>query len=138
MKKPVKSRIVHGDCLEILKTLSENSIDSIVTDPPAGIAFMGKEWDKDKGGGGTYNEEAGAKYGSIKAPAKNHHPTVKSVKLMEYLITMITKAGGTVLDPFCGSGSTLVAAKQNNYKYIGIDQELEYIEIAKARVNAVS
>ena len=43
-------RLMHGDCLEQLKTLADNSVDSLVTDPPAGIAFMGKEWDKDKGG----------------------------------------------------------------------------------------
>jgi len=43
-------RIICGDCLEVLSTLPEDSIDAIVTDPPAGIAFMGKEWDKDKGG----------------------------------------------------------------------------------------
>jgi len=40
----------HGDCLAVLKTLEANSLDAIVTDPPAGIAFMGKEWDEDKGG----------------------------------------------------------------------------------------
>lgn len=40
----------HGDCFEVLRTLPSNSVDAIVTDPPAGIAFMGKEWDKDKGG----------------------------------------------------------------------------------------
>lgn len=43
-------RIICGDCLDVLKTLPEDSVDAIVTDPPAGIAFMGKEWDKDKGG----------------------------------------------------------------------------------------
>ena len=43
-------KIICGDCLEVLKTLPEDSVDAIVTDPPAGIAFMGKEWDKDKGG----------------------------------------------------------------------------------------
>lgn len=43
-------QIWHGDCLAVLKTLPSNSVDSIVTDPPSGIAFMGKEWDKDKGG----------------------------------------------------------------------------------------
>jgi site-specific DNA-methyltransferase (adenine-specific) len=42
--------IVQGDCLDILRTLPDNSIDSVVTDPPAGIGFMGKEWDADKGG----------------------------------------------------------------------------------------
>ena len=39
-----------GDCIEVMKKMKENSIDAIVTDPPAGIAFMGKDWDKDKGG----------------------------------------------------------------------------------------
>lgn len=43
-------RLYHGDCLAILKTLPANSVDSVVTDPPAGIAFMGKAWDSDKGG----------------------------------------------------------------------------------------
>src|SRR5690606_35929677 len=40
----------HGDCLTLLKSLDSSSIDSLVTDPPAGISFMGKEWDDDKGG----------------------------------------------------------------------------------------
>jgi DNA modification methylase len=42
--------VLQGDCLEILRGLSDNSVDAMVTDPPAGISFMGKEWDKDKGG----------------------------------------------------------------------------------------
>lgn len=40
----------YGDCLDVLKTLPDNSVDSLVTDPPAGIGFMGKAWDHDKGG----------------------------------------------------------------------------------------
>lgn len=43
-------RIIQGDCLEILKTLPDNSVDSVVTDPPAAISFMSKDWDEDKGG----------------------------------------------------------------------------------------
>jgi DNA modification methylase len=43
-------KLILGDCIEKLKELKENSVDAIVTDPPAGISFMGKEWDKDKGG----------------------------------------------------------------------------------------
>ena len=42
--------VIQGDCLEVMRTLPDNSVDSIVTDPPAGIAFMGKAWDTDKGG----------------------------------------------------------------------------------------
>ena len=67
----------------------------------------------------------------------NIHPTIKNVKLMEYLIKMVTPKGGIVLDPFAGSGSTLVAAKQNGYKYIGIEKETEYITIAEARINSI-
>jgi hypothetical protein len=66
---------------------------------------------------------------------KNNHPTVKPIALMEYLIKMITPKGGTVLDPFMGSGSTGVAAIQNDFDFIGIDMTPEYIEIAKARIN---
>jgi site-specific DNA-methyltransferase (adenine-specific) len=44
------NRIIQGDCLEVMKTLPDNSVDSFVSDPPAGIAFMGKKWDTDKGG----------------------------------------------------------------------------------------
>lgn len=64
---------------------------------------------------------------------QNHHPTVKSIKLMSYLITMITPQGGTVLDPFMGSGSTGCAAK--DFNFIGIEKELEYFKIAEARIN---
>ena len=43
-------KLINGDCLEVLKTLETGSLDSLVTDPPAGISFMGKSWDDDKGG----------------------------------------------------------------------------------------
>jgi len=69
---------------------------------------------------------------------KNTHPTVKPLKLMEYLCTLTkTPTGGIVLDPFCGSGTTLMAAKLTGRDYIGIEREEEYIEIAKCRVDAV-
>lgn len=86
--------------------------------------------------GSLETSSTGGKYGSIKAVSTNSHPTVKPVQLMEYLIKMFTPKGGTVLDPFMGSGSTGVAAKKNGYDFIGIDMTPEYIEIAKARINA--
>ncbi len=66
--------------------------------------------------------------------AQNHHPTVKPIKLMEYLITLITPPNGTILDPFMGSGSTGVASKNLNRKFIGIEMNEEYFEIAKKRI----
>lgn len=65
----------------------------------------------------------------------NTHPTVKSIKLMTFLVRLITPPGGTVLDPFAGSGSTLVAAVNNSFHFIGIEKDPEYIEIAKGRLN---
>jgi site-specific DNA-methyltransferase (adenine-specific) len=64
----------------------------------------------------------------------NSHPTVKPVSLMRYLVKMITPKGGVVLDPFAGSGSTLVAAIQEGDKCIGIEREDEYVKIARKRV----
>jgi len=70
-------------------------------------------------------------------PVKNNHPTVKPIKLMEYLIKMVTPKGGVVLDPFAGSGSTLVASKKLGYKYIGIELIEEYIPIIEARLSSI-
>lgn len=74
-------------------------------------------------------------YQRNKSVSANNHPTVKPIALMEYLIKMVTPKGGIVLDPFAGSGSTLVAAKQNGFQYIGIEMTAEYIPIIEARLN---
>ena len=67
----------------------------------------------------------------------NTHPTVKPIALMEYLIKMVTRESQIVLDPFTGSGTTLIAAKKLGRKYIGIELEPEYVKIAEARLNSV-
>jgi len=64
----------------------------------------------------------------------NNHPTPKPVALMQYLIKIYTPEGGTVLDPFCGSGSTGIAAMLEGRKFLGIDLDPNYIDIAKRRV----
>src|SRR5690606_37163254 len=60
----------------------------------------------------------------------NNHPTVKPVKLMEYLITLITPPNGIVLDPFFGSGTTGVAAVTLGLHYIGFELDKTYCDIA--------
>lgn len=67
------------------------------------------------------------------APRANHHPTVKPTDLMRYLVRLITPPGGTVLDPFCGSGSTGKAAALEQMNAILIDSEAEYCDLAAAR-----
>ena len=68
---------------------------------------------------------------------KNIHPTVKPIKLMKYLCRLITPKGGTILDPFMGSGSTGMAAKEEKFDFIGIEKEEEYFNIASARIESV-
>lgn len=67
----------------------------------------------------------------------NKHPTVKPVALMRYLVRLVTPKGGIVLDSFCGSGSTLVAAVDEGVHFIGIEMNEEHIQTARARVNGV-
>ncbi len=69
-------------------------------------------------------------------PKANHHPCVKSVKLMTYLITLGSRELDLVLDPFLGSGTTAVAASLISRKYIGIELSKEYYDIACARVKS--
>lgn len=64
----------------------------------------------------------------------NHHPTVKPLRLMAYLITLGSRRGDIVLDPFVGSGTTCIAAKMLGRKYIGIDREKRYVKLAQARM----
>ena len=64
----------------------------------------------------------------------NNHPTVKPIKLMEYLIKLVTPFKGIVFDPFMGSGSTGVASKNLGFEFIGIEMNNEYFEIAKKRI----
>ena len=66
----------------------------------------------------------------------NDHPTVKPVSLMEYLVRVYAPAGGVILDPFCGSGTTIVAAENVGRRAIGIDKSPEYIDISKKRLEA--
>ena len=71
----------------------------------------------------------------IKTPTRtNNHPTVKPLSLMRYLVKLVTPPNGTVLDPFAGSGSTLVAAKELGFNFIGIEKEKDYVEIAERRI----
>jgi DNA modification methylase len=65
---------------------------------------------------------------------RNHHPTVKPTALMRYLCKLVTPPAGTVLDPFCGSGSTGKGAVLEGFRFIGIEQDAEYIEIARRRI----
>jgi site-specific DNA-methyltransferase (adenine-specific) len=85
----------------------------------------------------TLNGESGNPFGRW-TPVKNNHPTVKPLKLMQYLVTLGCNKGEIVLDPFVGSGTTCIASKLQGRKSIGVEMCKEYFEIAKARCKSFS
>lgn len=97
-----------------------------------------KQYDNIKGdSGGASRFFYCAKISTSERGEGNNHPTVKPKKLMSYLIKMVTPTNGVVLDPFMGSGSTGIAAKENGFGFVGIEREQEYFEIASKRIGAV-
>jgi DNA modification methylase len=79
--------------------------------------------------------QGGIQEGSSRgAISQNFHPTVKPTNLMRYLVKLVTPPGGTVLDPFTGSGSTGKAAILEGFDFIGIEMTEEYIPIIDARL----
>jgi site-specific DNA-methyltransferase (adenine-specific) len=66
--------------------------------------------------------------------AENNHPTVKPVGLMRYLCRLVIPPAGIVLDPFAGSGTTIIAALAEGFRAVGIEREAQYVDIAKARI----
>jgi len=274
----------HGDCLDVMRSIPDNSVDAIVTDPPYGLGFMGKEWDalppglewaqeclrvlkpgghllafggtrtwhrlavavEDAGfeirdsiawmhgqgfpkgkaqlkpahepvviarkrtvagtgllniedarigsgkrwpsnvildeamaavldeqsgierrAGGFIRSKASDKFGTfatgdrmtvrppsdggasrffyVAKPSKRErpvidgvaHPTVKPLKLMRYLVRLVTPEGGTVLDPFAGSGTTIEAAIIEGFDVIGVERESEYLPHIEYRIERI-
>lgn len=86
------------------------------------------------GSAGAGNPRAGA---GRTGGARNFHPTVKPVELMRYLVRLVTPPGGSVFDPFLGSGTTGMAAQLEGRGFLGIEREAEYMQIALARIAGV-
>jgi DNA modification methylase len=91
----------------------------------------GEMVDRVEGSAGMDSPRAGA---GRTSGAKNFHPTVKPTQLMRYLIKLVTPPGGTVLDPFTGSGSTGKAALLDGYKFVGAELTAEYLPIIEGRL----
>jgi DNA modification methylase len=88
--------------------------------------------DREPGSDGMNSPRAGA---GRTSGAKNHHPTVKPTSLMRYLVRLVTPKGGLVLDPFAGSGTTLIAAYREDCRAIGIELDPEYFKMANHRID---
>jgi DNA modification methylase len=80
------------------------------------------------------SEVAAGLWAEMEAPKQNFHPTVKPTQLMRYLVKLVTPPGGTVLDPFTGSGSTGKAAILEGFRFIGCELTEDYIPIIEGRL----
>ena len=140
------SNVMHDGSEEVLKIFPSTSKSAggggvKITGKNVYGKYNGREYDKTIGYG---DEGSVARYFYCAKTSKtekgndNTHPTVKPVKLMKYLCRLITPKGGTVLDPFMGSGSTGIAAKDEGFEFIGIEREKEYFEIAERRISVAS
>ena len=140
------ANVMHDGSEEVLKVFPSTSKSAggggvKITGKNVYGKYNGREYDKTIGYG---DEGSVARYFYCPKTSKsekgndNTHPTVKPIKLMKYLCRLVTPKGGTVLDPFMGSGSTGIAAKDEGFEFIGIEREKEYFEIAERRISVAS
>jgi site-specific DNA-methyltransferase (adenine-specific) len=109
--------------------------------PPSRLFFSSKVSRSERDAGcehlpaGELNLFPNAQHGrGAPAAARNPHPTVKPIELMRWLVRLASPSGGLVLDPFCGSGSTGIAARLEGRLFLGTEQDPSYIPIAQARI----
>jgi len=134
---------------EAVQVLDEQSGISKAKKERTGKTFGGSDmndnvegkWPGDNGGGASrffYVAKVSKKERNLGLDdsniEKNNHPTLKPINLMSYLIKLITPEGGVVLDPFMGSGSCGIAAALSDYKYIGMELDEDYFQIAEQRI----
>lgn len=147
-KRPTEGRqgdVVYGKGLgSAPSTASEGSASRFfyvakpsTSEREEGLAHLPKKngadiTNREEDSAGINNPRAGA--GRTSAGRANHHPTVKSIALMSWLIKLVSPPGAIVLDPFSGSGTTGVAAVLNGWTFLGIEKEEEYAVIARARI----
>ena len=137
------ANLIHDGSEEVLDLFPETKSGSLKAGHKRGSGITSYD-----GGGGVVQKDYGNDQGSAacffycaKASKKdrdegNHHPTVKPTALMQYLCRLITPAGGTVLDPYMGSGSTGKAAMKEGFSFVGCELDPDYYAIATARIEA--
>lgn len=109
------------------KADKEEGLDKLLERMPAAAEFRPNHMEK------ALQGDDGNPYGRW-SERKNIHPTVKPTDLMKYLVKLVTPKGGTVLDPFMGSGSTGKACGFEGFKFVGVEMDKAYFEIAELRI----
>src|SRR3990167_1333482 len=130
MNNKTTQTIIHGDCLEVMKGMPDKSFDLVLTDPPYDFTEEQKE-------------ELQSQFLRVAhevivfSPPENEHPYEKPTSLLKRLVNNHSKPTDRTLDPFMGSGTTLVAAKALNRNATGIEISEEYCKIAQDRLDAM-
>jgi len=144
------NEIIHGDCIEIMKGMEKNSVDTVITDPPYGIGFMGKEWDNFEPTAVKEATKSSSRKKSYLNPERSKNARVGASPALEagrYDRSLeanrrfqkwteewarealrVTKPGGTIL---CFAGT-----RTQHRVTSGIEKEKEYVAIAEARLKA--
>jgi len=138
------ANLIHDGSQEVLELFPETksgaSKSSYIQKESENVAMSGKNYERRMPDRAADQSSAARFFYCAKASKKdrdegNTHPTVKPTSLMQYLCRLITPEGGTVLDPYMGSGSTGKAAMKEGFSFVGCELDPEYYEIAKTRIN---
>lgn len=148
-----QAMLIPNDCLIAMSRMADNSIDSLVTDPPYGWRFMGKAWDvfdinkmiesDQKRGPRLCSDGSIRQRNEESLMAGSYDQSLKGNLAFQAWTTEWAREAYRVLKPgahmlvFCGSGSTGVAARQEGFHFIGIEKEQEYFQIAWRRITHV-
>jgi site-specific DNA-methyltransferase (adenine-specific) len=143
------ANIIHDGSEEVLAHFPNVKSGSLTAEQQAKGGFAGTVncyGTAERGGSGSYEANEGsaarffycAKATTEERGEGNNHPTVKPIDLMRWLCRLVTPKGGTVLDPFAGSGSTLIAADAEQFHAIGCELSSDYAAIAERRVRAAA
>lgn len=138
------ANLIHDGSEEVLAMFPQSSVTGKRSEQSKAATVEGTSWGTDNHKSTEYTDSGSAArfFYCAKASKRdrgdgNNHPTVKPTDLMRYLCRLVTPPGGTVLDPFTGSGSTGKAAILEGFSFIGCELSDEYVAIAKARIDVV-
>lgn len=135
------SNLIHDGSDEVVELFPNTGKSPAPRSERTPIADQGNYGNSRKSGLGGHNDSGSAarffyaaKASKAERGPNNDHPTIKPIALMQYLIRLVTPPGGTVLDPFMGSGSTLLAARQEGFASVGIEMNQHYFRLAAQRI----
>jgi DNA modification methylase len=145
LKGRFPANVIHDDSTTVLDLFPNSNSTRVnnLNNPKRGMNHVATSWNMTDGKETVDYRDSGsaarffycAKSSKKERGIGNNHPTVKPIALMAYLCRLVTPKGGLILDPFMGSGTTGIAANQENFNFVGIELEEDYFNIATQRLN---